>query len=119
MVAGLAVLDELERNPPYEYIEAMGHVIREGIGAALGLSGSGDGGGGLFHIHSSDQPINNKRAAMRADHARQYEFSMGLISKRIPFTPAHPGFLSAAHSAEDAREVIRVAAEAPREMAGK
>jgi glutamate-1-semialdehyde aminotransferase len=31
MAAGLAALTELERNPVYEYVGAMGHAVREGI----------------------------------------------------------------------------------------
>jgi glutamate-1-semialdehyde aminotransferase len=73
--------------------------------------------GSLFHIHFADGPIANKRVAMRSNHARQYEFSMGLISKGVLLTPNHPGLLSAAHSAEDVKEVIRVADEVMREMA--
>jgi glutamate-1-semialdehyde aminotransferase len=43
---------------------------------------------------------------------------MGLISKGVLLTPNHPGFLSAAHTTDDVREVIRVADEVLGEMAG-
>jgi glutamate-1-semialdehyde aminotransferase len=36
----------------------------------------------------------------------------------VLLTPNHPGFLSAAHTAEDVKEVVRVADEVLREMAG-
>jgi glutamate-1-semialdehyde 2,1-aminomutase len=121
MAAGLAALTELERNPIYEYVGAMGHAVREGIAGAARRQGfpvQVTGIGSIFHVHFADEPIANKRAAMRANHVRQYEFSMGLISKGVLLTPNHPGFLSAAHTAEDVKEVVRVADEVLREMAG-
>lgn len=54
---------------------------------------------------------------MRADHASQYEFSMGMISKSVLLPPAHPGFLSAAHTDAEVDEVLRVAGEVLKEMA--
>jgi glutamate-1-semialdehyde 2,1-aminomutase len=120
MAAGLAALAELERNPVYEYVGAMGHAVREGLTASARRAGfpvQVTGVGSLFHVHFADEPITSKRSAMRANHARQYEFSMGLLSKGILLTPHHPGFLSAAHTAEDVREVLRVADEVLREMA--
>ena len=104
MAAGLAALTELERNPVYEYVGAMGHAVREGVTASArrwGFPIQVTGIGSLFHIHFADGPIANKRVAMRANHARQYEFSMGLISKGVLLPPNHPGFLSAAHTADD------------------
>jgi glutamate-1-semialdehyde 2,1-aminomutase len=120
MAAGLAALTELERNPVYEYVGAMGHAVREGIAQSARRAGfpvQVTGIGSLFHVHFADEPITSKRSAMRANHARQYEFSMGLLSKGILLTPHHPGFLSAAHTAEDVKEVLRVADEVLREMA--
>jgi glutamate-1-semialdehyde 2,1-aminomutase len=120
MAAGLAALGELERNPVYEYVGAMGHALREGIAASArdrGFAVQVTGIGSLFHVHFADAPITSKRSAMRADHARQYEFSMGLLSKGVLLTPHHPGFLSAAHTADDVREVLRVVDEVMGEMA--
>lgn len=121
MAAGLAAIGELERNPVYEYVGAMGHAIREGItqsAARRGFSIQVTGIGSMFHVHFADAPVINKRTAMRADHARQHEFSMGLISKGVLLTPNHPGFLSAAHTGDDVREVLRVVDEVLGEMAG-
>jgi len=120
MAAGLAALTELERNPVYEYVGAMGHAVREGIATSArrhGFPVQVTGVGSLFHVHFADAPVISKRTAMRANAARQYEFSMGLLSKGILLTPHHPGFLSAAHTADDVKEVLRVADEVLREMA--
>jgi len=120
MAAGLAALDELERNPVYESIGAMGHAVREGIARSAGQAGfpvQVTGIGSLFHVHFSDEPITSKRTAIRANHARQYEFSMGLLSKGILLTPHHPGFIFAAHTAEDIKRILDVADEVLREMA--
>jgi glutamate-1-semialdehyde aminotransferase len=54
---------------------------------------------------------------MRADPIRQFAFSLGMISKGVLLPPAHPGFLSTAHSEADIDEVLRVAGVVLREMA--
>jgi glutamate-1-semialdehyde 2,1-aminomutase len=120
MAAGLAALDEIERNPVYEYLGAMGHAVREGITQSAKKAGfpvQVTGIGSLFHVHFAEEAITSKRSAIRANHARQYEFSMGLLSKGILLTPHHPGFLSAAHTAEDIKQILSVANEVLGEMA--
>ena len=71
----------------------------------------------FFHVHFAGEPIRDKRSAMRADPARQFAFSIGMISKGVLLPPAHPGFLSTAHSEADVDEVLRVAGDVLREMA--
>jgi len=54
---------------------------------------------------------------MKADPAKQYEFSMGMISKGVLLPPAHPGFICAAHTDADIDQVLRIAREVLQEMA--
>ena len=55
---------------------------------------------------------------MRADPVKQFAFSIGMISKGVLLPPAHPGFLSTAHSEADIDEVLRIAGDVLGEMAG-
>ncbi len=120
MAAGLAMIDELEKTDIYEYIAGLGNKVREGLRNAArdtGFKFQATGVGSIFHVHFTDEPIRNKRSAMRGDPAKQYEFSIGMISKGVLLPPAHPGFLSAAHTDADIDEVLRVAREVLKEMA--
>ena len=120
MAAGLAMIEELEKGDIYEYIAGLGNKVREGLRNAAhgaGFKFQAAGIGSIFHVHFTDEPIRDKRSAMRADSAKQYEFSMGMISKGVLLPPAHPGFISAAHSDADVDEVLRIAREVLQEMA--
>ncbi|MET0153379.1 MAG: aminotransferase class III-fold pyridoxal phosphate-dependent enzyme [Candidatus Binatia bacterium] len=120
MVAGLAMISELERADIYDTLAQRGQRLRTGLreaGRRQGLELQATGIGSIFHVHFAGEPIHDKRSAMRADPARQYAFSIGMISKGVLLPPAHPGFLSIAHSEGDVDEVLRVASDVLREMA--
>lgn len=121
MVAGLATIAELERGDVYEILARRGERLRAGLreaGRREGLELQATGVGSIFHVHFASEPVRDKRSAMRADPAKQYAFSIGMISRGVLLPPAHPGFLSAAHSEADIDEVLRVASDVLREMAG-
>ena len=120
MAAGVAMLDELEKRDIYEYIAGLGNKVREGIRDAASSAGFKvlpAGVGSIFHVHFTDRPIRDKRTSMKADPAKQYEFSMGMISKGVLLPPAHPGFICAAHTDADIDQVLRIAREVLQEMA--
>jgi glutamate-1-semialdehyde 2,1-aminomutase len=120
MAAGIAAISELEKRDIYEYVAGLGNKLREGLRDAAHRAGfkfQATGVASIFHVHFTDQPIRDKRSAMRADAAKQYEFSMGLISKGVLLPPAHPGFISAAHTDADIDQVLRTAREVLQEMA--
>jgi glutamate-1-semialdehyde 2,1-aminomutase len=120
MVAGLAMISELERANIYEPLARRGAKLRAGLreaGRREGLELQATGIESIFHVHFAGEPIRDKRSAMRADPARQYAFSIGMISKGVLLPPAHPGFLSTAHTEADVDEILRVAGNVLREMA--
>jgi glutamate-1-semialdehyde aminotransferase len=120
MVAGLAMISELERGDIYDTLAQRGQRLRARLrdaGRRQGLELQASGIGSIFHVHFAGEPIHDKRSAMRADPVRQYAFRIGMISKGVLLPPAHPGFLSTAHSEGDVDEVLRVAGDVLREMA--
>jgi len=121
MAAGLAMISELERGDVYETLARRGERLRAGLreaGRRETLELQATGIESIFHVHFAGEPIRDKRSAMRADPVRQFAFSIGMISKGVLLPPAHPGFLSTAHSEADIDEVLRVAGDVLREMAG-
>jgi glutamate-1-semialdehyde 2,1-aminomutase len=120
MVAGLAMISELERGDIYDMLARRGERLRAGLreaGRREGLELQATGIESIFHVHFAGEPIHDKRSAMRADPVKQFAFSLGMISKGVLLPPAHPGFLSTAHSEADIDEVLRVAGVVLREMA--
>jgi glutamate-1-semialdehyde 2,1-aminomutase len=119
MAAGLAMISELERGEIYDTLARRGEKLRTGLreaGRREGLELQATGIESIFHVHFASEPIRDKRSAMRADPIRQSAFSLGMISKGVLLPPAHPGFLSTAHSEADIDEVLRVAGVVLREM---
>jgi glutamate-1-semialdehyde 2,1-aminomutase len=119
MAAGLAMISELERGDIYDTLARRGERLRAGLreaGRREGLELQATGIESIFHVHFAGEPIHDKRSAMRADPVKQSAFSLGMISKGVLLPPAHPGFLSNAHSEADIDEVLRVAGLVLREM---
>lgn len=114
------MIEELEQRDIYEYIAGLANAVRDGLSGGArnaGFKVQVTGIGSVFHIHFTDKPTRGKRSAMRADSAKQYEFSMGMISKGVLLVPLHLGLPSAAHTDEDVEEILRTAGEVLREMA--
>lgn len=120
MIAGATLIKELEENLDiYPRIDTFGEEIREGIkklGKDLGVSIQTTGLGSIFHIHFADHPIKDKRDALKADVAKQTEFSMGLIANGVLLPPQHPGFTCYAHSESEIDQVLKIAKEVLQEM---
>lgn len=120
MAAGLAMIAELERVDPYDVLARRGERLRAGLREAArsaGLDLRATGAASILHVHFAQEPIRDKRSALRADPVRQYVFSMGMIANGVLLPPAHPGFLSTAHGEADVDEVLRVARGVLGEMA--
>jgi glutamate-1-semialdehyde 2,1-aminomutase len=121
MAAGLAMISELERGDIYDTLARRGERLRAGLreaGRRETLELQATGIESIFHVHFAGEPIRDKRSAMRADPVKQFAFSIGMISKGVLLPPAHPGFLSTAHSEADIDEVLRIAGDVLGEMAG-
>jgi glutamate-1-semialdehyde 2,1-aminomutase len=111
MVAGLAMLAELERTDALAVADARAETIRAGwreIVAELGLAAQVTGISSWLGISFTDRPIRTRREALTADAAQARAFSLGLLLGGVYLAPSHPGFTSAAHTEEDVRHVLEV-----------
>jgi len=118
MVAGLAVIKELEKGEIYPYIDGLTEKVRtglEGIAEDLGIRMAVTGVKSLFQVHFGVDGIKNFRDKMKADHASDTVFSQGLLANGICATP-HPLFLSAAHTQQDVGRILDTAETVLREM---
>jgi glutamate-1-semialdehyde 2,1-aminomutase len=119
MLAGLTVLEELERGEALPYLDQLSAVLRSGL-HELAQESELDmlitGVKSIFQIHFGVPEIRNKRESVRADQVMAHEFHMGLIAYGIAAS-AHPLFLSTAHTEEDVERILEVSRTVLEEMA--
>lgn len=111
MVAGLAVIGELEKGGVYPYLEQATARVRaglEGMAEDLGIQMLVTGLASLFQVHFGVRGIRNRRDKQQADGAAARVFSQGLLSNGICATP-HPLFLSTAHTEQDVDRILETA----------
>jgi glutamate-1-semialdehyde 2,1-aminomutase len=109
MVAGIAMLGELERTDAIAVADARAEAIREGwraLARDLELAVQVTGISSWLGLFFTDRQIRTRRDAMTADPARQRAFSLGLLLNGVYMTPSHPGFTSAAHTEVDVQHVL-------------
>jgi glutamate-1-semialdehyde 2,1-aminomutase len=118
MAAGLAMIKELEKGEIYPYVNELGEKVRSGlkdIAENLGVQMFVAGVQSLFQVHFGIDDIKNVRDKMRADKSQATDFSQGLLANGI-YAPAHPLYLSAAHTQQDVDRILEVAETVLREM---
>ncbi len=114
VAAGLATLNLIDLEPPYERLRQLGRCLTDGIQALNNNSGSPitcSQLGSAFTIFHLGQRPENVVDAKQADTDRFAKFFHGMLAKDIYLPPSQfeTGFLSAAHSKEDIENCILTA----------
>jgi glutamate-1-semialdehyde 2,1-aminomutase len=125
MAAGIAMLREIVRRPPYEELERKGALLEAAIREAIRESGA-EGAvtyqrtGSLSTLFFARGPVTDFAAARRSDTARYATFFHALLARGIFLPPAQfeAWFLSTAHTDADLRRTARAVGEALREIFG-
>ena len=118
MVAGLAVLTELEKGQIYPHINNIAHKLQTGlteIGGRLGFPILVNRATSFFQVHFGVERIINKRDQLRADKSTADQFHFGMRANGI-MASSHPLFISAAHTDQHANKVLEVAERVLTEM---
>jgi glutamate-1-semialdehyde 2,1-aminomutase len=125
MAAGIAMLKEIDRRPPYAELERKGALLETGIREAIRSSGAERSVtyqrvGSLSTLFFAPGPIHDFAAARRSDTARYATFFHALRERRIFLPPAQfeAWFVSTAHTDTDLRRTARAVAEALAEIPG-
>ena len=123
--AGLATLEILRDDPPYEHLERLGARLGEGLTAAadeVGVPAVLQRVGSMMTLFFTDAPVTDWPTADRCDRQRFAQFFWGLIDEGVyfPCSQFEALFFSSQHTQEDidhtvaaARRVLRGIAEAP------
>jgi glutamate-1-semialdehyde 2,1-aminomutase len=118
MSAGIAMLDEIARRPPYAALEKKGALLegllraeidRRALGDRLSLARLGS----LLTLFFTGGPVRNFAEAKRSDTRRYAVFFHAMRERGIFLPPAQyeAWFVSTAHSDADLRRAARMAAE--------
>ncbi len=117
MEAGLAMLRELERNPPYERLEQLGSRMEQGLMQAIeatGVAATVARAGSLLTLFFSDAPVDGWEKAAKCDAEAFARYFHGMLSRGFLIAPSQYEalFLSAAHTRDDVDSFVRAAHEA-------
>ena len=120
MVAGLAVLGELEKGEVYPHINGIAQKLQNGIseiGKRLGFPILVNRAASFFQVHFGVENITNKRDQMSADKQTADRFHLGLRVNGV-MASSHPLFVSAAHTDQHVQMVLEAAEQALLQMKG-
>jgi len=118
MVAGLAVLNELEKGNAYPHINGIAKKLQEGIteiGGRLDFPVLVNRAASFFQVHFGVDKITNKRDNLKADKKMADLFHYGLRANGI-MASTHPLFVSAAHTDQHMDTILEVTESVLKEM---
>jgi glutamate-1-semialdehyde 2,1-aminomutase len=124
VAAGLATLDVLEADPPYERLAELAELLAGGLSEAARLAGvplTVNREGSLLSAFLTAEPVTDFTSAATQDTKRFATFFHAMMRRGISLPPsAFEGwFLGAAHTRRDVERTIDAASEAFREAAGR
>jgi len=108
MVAGLAVLEELEKGTAYSQINGLTEWLcneMTRLGERLGIPLLATRVASIFQFHFHPSGIRNKRDAMKGNKQAAGLFHLGLRANGI-MASAHPLFMSTAHNQQHMDKVL-------------
>ncbi len=118
IAAGIAMLREIERRPPYEELEKKGAQLEAGVREAIGRTGVADRVtyarvGSLSTLFFAPGPIEDFVSARRSDTRRYAVFFHALRERGVFLPPAQfeAWFLSTAHTDADVKRTLRAVEE--------
>ena len=119
--AGAKTLELLRDNPPYEYLDALGKRLGDGLLAAAsqhGIEAQMQRVGSMMTLFFNPQPVVDWPSADRSDRKRFAQYFWGLIERGVymPCSQFEALFFSRMHTNEDIDRTIQAASEVFSEM---
>jgi glutamate-1-semialdehyde 2,1-aminomutase len=125
MAAGIAMLREIDRRPPYDELERKGALLEAGVQAAIRDAGASDSvsyqrAGSLSTLFFTAGPVTDFASAKRSDTVRYAAFFHAMRERGVFLPPAQfeAWFLSTAHTDADLRRTARAVGESLGEIFG-
>ncbi len=120
--AGIATLEELKENPPYQRLEALSEQLAQGLQQAAQKAGVPchlARCGSMLTLFFSSEPVVDWDTASRCDTKRFARYFWGMLERGVylPCSQYEALFLSAAHTQELIEQTIQAAEEVLQEVA--
>ena len=119
MAAGLATLNVLRDDPPYDRLEALAARLADGLDRAAtdaGVPHVVQRVGSMLTLFFTDQPVHNYEDAKTSDTKLFGRFFWEMLARGVylPCSQFEAAFVSAAHTGDDITHTIDAAAESLR-----
>jgi glutamate-1-semialdehyde 2,1-aminomutase len=121
MAAGIAMLDEIRRHPPYEELERKGTLLEKGVSEAISQAGVEgrvhyERVGSLSTLFFCSGPVRDFATVKRSDTKRYALFFHAMRERGIFLPPAQfeAWFVSTAHEEKEIRKTAKAAEESLR-----
>jgi glutamate-1-semialdehyde 2,1-aminomutase len=117
MAAGLATLDELRENPPYDHLEALTARLAEGYARACRdarVPHAIQRVGSMITLFFHDGPVTDYDSAKKSDTKLFARFFWEMLARGVylPCSQFEAAFVSASHTTDDIDHAIEAAGEA-------
>jgi glutamate-1-semialdehyde 2,1-aminomutase len=126
MAAGIAMLREIDRHPPYAELERKGALLEAGVREAIdgpdaAMQVSYQRAGSLSTLFFTAGPVTDFSSAKRSDTARYAAFFHAMRERGVFLPPAQfeAWFISTAHSDADLRRTAHAVGASLAEVLGK
>jgi len=124
MAAGIATLQELKENPPYDRLERLSGQIEQGLrsaATAAGVPHQFNRVGSMWTLFFTGTPVVDLDTAKSSDTARFGKFFWRMMDRGVylPCSQFEAAFTSAAHTDQDVRATVKAAQEALQEVASR
>jgi glutamate-1-semialdehyde 2,1-aminomutase len=121
MAAGLAALQSIDQDPPYEHIEKLSIALEEGFRDAAqeaGIAIQQNRVGSMQTIFFTDEPVTDYESAKRSDTERYAQFFQGMLANGVHLAPSQfeAAFVSRAHTADHIERTVAAAKKVMKEM---
>ena len=121
MAAGIAMLDEIRRDPPYEELERKGALLEKAVGEAISQAGVEgrvhyERVGSLSTLFFCSGPVRDFASVKRSDTKRYALFFHAMRERGIFLPPAQfeAWFVSTAHEEKEIRKTAKAVEESLR-----
>lgn len=106
MATGLATLQTLAENPPYEELERMAVALEDGLREAASEAGVAiwqNRVGSMQTLFFTNDPVTDYSSAQKSDADKYAKFFHGMLENGVHFAPSQyeAAFVSIAHKEED------------------
>ena len=121
-VAGIATLEHLRENPPYQQLQELTDKLRNGLHgvfAERGIPVQVIGTGSMWQVVVTDQPIRQATDIWNADRGFVVAFQEALLDRLVFTLPENRAFTSTAHTDEDTAVTLEAASDALEALAAR